>query len=64
MKQQQWTIVGQLGDRAKVETGNGTVYINAGDDEESGTAMLSPADARALAVQLQEAADLSERIPT
>jgi hypothetical protein len=55
-----WTIPGQLGDRVKVETGRGSIYVNAGDDEENTTAMLSPAAVRALANLLREAADASE----
>ena len=58
----QWKVEGQLGDRALVESGKGSVFINAGGSEtgDNATAMMSPAAARELADRLRDAADQTE----
>jgi hypothetical protein len=60
----QWTIEGQLGDRAIVEVGRGSVYVNAGGSEQGDnhTGMFSAAGARELAVRLIEAADACDAV--
>lgn len=57
----QWKVEGQLGDKATVEVGRGSIYLNANGDS-GATGMLSPAAARTLADHLRAAADECEAV--